>query len=90
MSDTFKTSCHYGGPFVKILFRANPCFIFSLFVNNGKPSKIVNRKCKSLFLVKADIYIIPICKEIIYTYSSNKFQGHLTAIFGKISVRKTI
>ena len=40
MRDTFKTSCHYGGPFVKILFRANPCFFFSLFVNNGKPSKI--------------------------------------------------
>ena len=28
-----------GAPFVQILFRANPC-LFSLFVNNGQPSKI--------------------------------------------------
>ena len=29
----------YGAPFVKILFIANP-YLFSLFVNNGQPSKI--------------------------------------------------
>ena len=39
--------------------------------------------CKSLFLVKADIYIIPICKEIIYN------KNHLVNFNGATFVLAT-